>query len=229
MNAIARHLAGGLAVTYRCRIGPVEHSAGAIRLCSDDGVDRGLFDTVVVSAPPAQAAELVAGVAPGLAARVRAVSMAPCWAVMMAVDVRLEVEFDGTFINTGPLSWAARNSSKRGRAELPETWVLHGSPEWSTENLERDPAWVAERLLTAFRELLPAPVVPRHVRAHRWRYALPIDSLAEDCLIGASQNVVVCGDWCGGPRLEGAYLSGRAAAGQILRSLGVSEHDGETV
>ena len=35
----------------------------------------------------------------------------------------------------------------------------------------------------------------------------------------ADLNLAVCGDWCQGARIEGAFLSGQAAAGHILRSL----------
>ncbi|KAA1260324.1 hypothetical protein LF1_28630 [Rubripirellula obstinata] len=34
-------------------------------------------------------------------------------------------------------------------------------------------------------------------------------------------GIAACGDWCGGPRIEGAFLSGMAAAGALLRHLTV--------
>ena len=45
------------------------------------------------------------------------------------------------------------------------------------------------------------------------------EPLTEACLFDRGRPVVVCGDWCGGPRVEGAYLSGAAAAGRILGTL----------
>ena len=53
-------------------------------------------------------------------------------------------------------------------------------------------------------------------RLHRWRYALPTEPLPERCLWDASNGVGACGDWCAGPRVEGAYLSGIAVAERAL-------------
>jgi renalase len=36
------------------------------------------------------------------------------------------------------------------------------------------------------------------------------------CLFDPTMNIGACGDWCGGPRVEGALVSGLALAEQIL-------------
>jgi renalase len=51
--------------------------------------------------------------------------------------------------------------------------------------------------------------------AHRWRWALPVDPLPEPFLLDEKQALGLAGDWCGGPRVEGAYLSGVALARAI--------------
>ena len=52
----------------------------------------------------------------------------------------------------------------------------------------------------------------------RWRSALP-DPIPEPYLYDDSTGVGVCGDWCGGPKVEGAYTSGVALAARVLESL----------
>ncbi|HSN57288.1 MAG TPA: FAD-dependent oxidoreductase [Candidatus Sulfomarinibacteraceae bacterium] len=216
MNALCRHLARDLGISYETRVASLERTADRWRLGSSDGRDLGDFDAVVVSAPAPQAADLLLGAAPQLAARAGAVAMSPCWAVMAAFAEPLAFGFDGAFVHRSPLAWVARNASKPGRPE-GEAWVLHGSPGWSQDNLEVEPAEAAARLLEAFDEAAGGlGSTPAHLEAHRWRYALPQAPLAQPCLVDAGRLLAVCGDWCGGPRVEGAFLSGSAAAQRLL-------------
>lgn len=212
MNGVCRHLAKGLDVTYRTEVADLERGQTGWSVRDADGADIGLFDTIVISAPAAQTARVLEHPAPELATRARAVEMAPCWAVMVGFARPLETEFDGAFIVGSPLSWVARNSSKPGRPD-DESWILHASPEWSQRNLEIERERAAGLLLEAFSRALGGPVdAPVHLAAHRWRFALPTEPLAQPCLANPELRVVACGDWCGGPRVEGAFLSGLAAA-----------------
>jgi predicted NAD/FAD-dependent oxidoreductase len=55
-----------------------------------------------------------------------------------------------------------------------------------------------------------------HSTAHLWRFALPAEPLANTCLFDRELQIGACGDWCAGPRVEGAFLSGMAAARRVL-------------
>jgi predicted NAD/FAD-dependent oxidoreductase len=221
MNALCRSLAEDLDVVYRTRVERITRRDGRWRLAADDGTDLGGFDRVVVSAPPAQTAELVGGVSHAIATAASAVPMTPCWAVMATFEDALETPFDGVFVTSGPLSWAARDSSKPGRREAPDRWVLHGSPEWSESKIEAAPEEVCTELLEALARIEGRPLEASHLRAHRWRYAQPTVPLPSSCLFDGLASIVACGDWCGGPRVEGAYLSGLAAAKGLLEGPGV--------
>ena len=219
MNALCRHLALELNVKFSTRVVPLMAAQHAWQLRNVDGDDLGLFDAVVVSAPPSQSAELLQA-APQLAARAAGVAMSGCWATMVAFDEPLELPFHGAFVHDAALSWIASNSSKPGRARSPECWVLHASPTWTREFLEESPLSVAAQLLNEFWEVTGVtPRTPSHCEAHRWRFALPPEPLVDDCLIDPQRKLGACGDWCGGPRVEGAFLSGLALAGRLLDAL----------
>lgn len=216
MSALCEHLASNQDVRCGVTVGRIVSGARGVEMLDIDEQSLGAYDFVVCTAPPAQAASLLGDVAPTLASRAAAVRMQPCWAVMAAFDTPLDVPFDGAFVNQGSLSWMARTSSKPGRLETPDQWVLHGSAAWSTEHLEDPGASVAEALLDAcFDATGRSERAPVWARAHRWRYAMAENPLEVGCLFDASKRILACGDWTHGNRIEGAVLSGLAAARQV--------------
>jgi predicted NAD/FAD-dependent oxidoreductase len=144
--------------------------------------------------------------------------MLPCWALMAVLDRPLLAENDAAFINQGPLSWVASQSARPGRPGA-NAWVLHASPEWSLKHLDRSAEDVAGLLLEAAGSL---PQVRRFkvksAIAHRWRYALARQPLDVGALWFGSRRLAFAGDWCHGSRVEGAFLSGTAAAREIIGS-----------
>lgn len=215
MNAVVKHLGRDLDCRFSSRVDAIsrEGKAWVLRL-ADQAADLA-SRSLVVTAPPEQSANLLDGHSP-LAATVRAVPMNPCWALMLGYAHPIRADFDAAFDNEGPLAWLARNSSKPGREG--EAWLLHANAEWSIRHLEQEAEWVAKELLNAFHQRLPAAAgfSPSLISAHRWRYALAPEPLEQDCLVDADRGLVLAGDWCAGNRIEGAWLSGQAAAKTLL-------------
>jgi predicted NAD/FAD-dependent oxidoreductase len=212
MNILAKHIADQLDE----RIG-----ATRWRLIDAQQESLGEFDKVIFNCPPPQAGPLLAGHS-DLSQRIAAVTMNPCWSVMFHRADRAEaIDFDGAFVDANPLSWICRDSCKPGRqVDHGECWVLHASAQWSNEHLEDDPAEVTEALTAAFAQATGQAVGKlEYVTAHRWRYAIPVNPIEASCLWDSSEGVGACGDWCGGPRVEGAFLSGMAIAGHVLREI----------
>ena len=223
MSYLTRHLGADLEVRHGVRIETLERVAGGWRLETAAGVPAAgvpgdSFHAAVVAVPAPRAVALLAAV-PSLQARVAAVEMSPCLAAMAAFAEPLRVPFDGAFVSSSPLAWAARNNSKPGRRST-ECWVLHATPRWSARNFERPSEESARRLLDAFAAAvghrLPTPV---YLVGHRWRYARAQTPVGEDCLLDPRRRLAVCGDWCPGERIEGAFLSGIAAGRRLLPSL----------
>jgi len=188
-------------------VSDVEQQAGKWVLHSKEGRKLGVFDRVIISTPPSQAVPLLAE-APGIAAQAASVEMLPCWAVLVAFSSAVAVGWDGAFVADSPLSWIARNSSKPGRP-IGDSWVLHGSPVWSTDHLADEQSFVGNALIDAFFEAIGIPRSEPVARiVHRWRYARTKRQLDVDYLYDAERGIGVCGDWCRGDRVEDAYLSG---------------------
>lgn len=220
MNGLARHLGQGLQVRTNTRIVALEPEGSRWRLRAEDGSVAGTFDGVVVAVPAAQAVALLAP-APALAAGAEAAVLAPCWALMLAFAEPLPTTVAAAFVEAGPLAWVCHDGGKPGRAAaggaVPSTWVAHASPSWSRDHLEADPAEVAPALLEAFAEALGLEVPPPvHLAAHRWRFARVEAALGEPCLYDPGLGIGACGDWCLGPRVEAAFLSGLAMAERLL-------------
>ena len=178
-------------------------------------VDR--FDAVLLATPAPQAAALLRQPAPELAARAGSANMRGGWALMLRFAASAERPFDGAFVNEGPLRWIARNNSKPGRGGR-ETWLLHATAEWSEAHLDRNANEIAASLLPAFSQL--GGPTPQAWTAHRWRYADTEPPLDTGCAWEPDLGVGLCGDWLNGGKVEGAWLSGRALAQQVLQWFG---------
>ena len=213
MNAPVRALAADQAVSWGYPVEALSSDGGGWRLDGPHGrSDR--FDIVVAALPAEQAASLLAGHDPVLAATAAASRTEPCWTVMAAFDQRLPIAPD-SLRDQGPLGWAARNSSKPGRGAL-EAWVLQASPDWSRRHLEDAADTVCGALFEALQQsaggALPSPIA---LAAHRWRFARSAVG-ADGCLWSPKTGLGCCGDWLTGPRVEGAWDSGVALAEQLL-------------
>ncbi len=214
MNALARDLAEDVTCEFQCRVESVERGGGQWRIRA--GGRQWTAGKLLLTTPPEQATQLLAGTGTCLGAELAQVDMRPCWAVMVAFESPAVFPWDGLFINRGPLSWASRMGSRPGRPEA-EAWVLHAQPDWSTTHLESTTEAVESALLEAFGRVIgsvPGGSMPNRLLtiSHRWRYALARDPLQVGCLVDESLGLVVAGAWCSGSRVEGAYLSGLAAA-----------------
>jgi renalase len=181
--------------------------------CARTLADHGLPVTVFEG-------ELLQGSA-HLARLASSVRIAGCWALLVQFPARIDVDYDGAFVQDSALSWIARNSSKPGRNPDLETWILHASGDWTQCHLEEPPDAIEERLMDACWDATGVGAMPpSYVIPHRWRYALPTEPLPDRYLFDGDFQIGACGDWCSGPRVEGAFLSGAALAGRVLASMG---------
>lgn len=218
MGSVALRLAEGIDVLSDRRVSRLIGSAGGWQLIGDDG--RTLLDaeTVVVAVPSPQAAKLLA-VAPSVSEQAASSGMSPCWAVMVSFDAPLEVDFDAAIVQHSPLAWASHDGGKPGRGGT-SSWVLHASHAWSIDHLDHSADEVREALLADLAHQVGRLPPVAHAAAHLWRYALADQPLDRPYLYDPQLRIGACGDWCLGPKVEAAYLSGLAMANCLLSERG---------
>lgn len=222
MRALAEELARGLDVRLVARVSGLRLAgrrwqielAGQPAPAADAG-----FDCVVLAVPPATAGELLPPGSP-LRAPLDAVRWEAVWALLLALPRRVPVDFDGAFVNDDPLlAWVARDSAKPARPKVEgvaERWVLHAQPRWSREHAEISEREAIDWLSNSFVASVGKPLRPVLSIAQRWDHARPLNPLPDRCLWDAVAGIGLAGDWCGGPRIEGAFLSGLALAEKMM-------------
>lgn len=179
----------------------------------ENGVIDDHFDALIIAVPAPQASNLLEEIAHPFLPLVQKVTMVGCWTLMLHYSQKLDLEFDAAFVNTGPLRWIARDSSKPGRTQY-ETWVLQASAAWSELHMESSAAEVIPQLLDAFNVLGGTP--PDSCLAHRWRYADTLLAQKDRFLWDNDCKLGVCGDWINGGKVEGAWLSGLELAQSMM-------------
>jgi len=218
-NAVLKALSDQVLVRYQHKVTALEAINNGWRLEVETEGQRQAFcaGDLIITAPPAQAAELLGETHP-LFEALNDHPMTPTLALMMGFDEPLSVDVSAAFVNEGPLSWFCRQCTKPGRGG--EAWVLHATSEWSQSWLDRPQDEAASALYRAWTELVGViEPQPTFTQMHRWRYAQSASPLDQGFLADGHSRVWIAGDWCNGNRVEGAWLSGRAVAEALTKSL----------
>ena len=215
MGAPARQMSQGLSVQTQTTVNALHHVGDRWQLHTlEHGLLPQNYDCVLLALPAAQATTLLQTCNSVLASATADVTMRGCWTLMLRFDAPVDPGFDAAFVNEGPLSWIARDSSKPQRAGS-ETWVAQASALWSQAHIEASADEVLAQLLPAFNAWVGK--APLAASAHRWRYADCDPPARLGSLWSAAEQLGVCGDWLNGGRVEGAWLSGRHLAQQTQR------------
>ncbi|CAN5395258.1 hypothetical protein BH23ACT9_BH23ACT9_17930 [soil metagenome] len=208
MNGIAKHLAQGLAITTSVQVTGVEPGADGWTVRVRDG-DPLQAARVLLTAPVPQGLALLSpDVAAGVPAGVVDLGYEPCVGLLAVLDApprfgeHRAVQFD-----SGPVRFLADNATK-GISAAPAITV-HADGDWSTAHFDDADEDVARDLAELVDPWVGSGITDAQVK--RWRYATPLTA-HEDRAVTLAEGLVIAGDAFGGPKVEGAALSGLAAA-----------------
>lgn len=222
MNSWAKSLAEGLTIKTQTRVlqlSALKNPSGTMswQLTFEDGGIAGGFDYVISAIPAPQAEDLLS---PTDFCRIKAIKdtrMDACFAVMAGFDEALDLPWHTLRRGDGPASWIAVNSAKPGRPKSGTALMIHSGPNWSAANVARDISELQSEILRDVSALIDIDFRDAtFLMTHRWLYAAVSKGAGEACLADVALGIVACGDWCVGGRVEGAYLSGTAAANKII-------------
>jgi renalase len=151
-------------------------------------------------------------------AALEAITYAPCLCGLFWVEGEVNLPHPGAVQGdeTTTLAWLADNRRK-GISPEAQLLTFHAGIDFSRRHYD-DPAEVVLPLLK--QELTPyltANATVREAQLKRWRYARPLRLHPERCLrADGLPPLIFAGDAFNGPRVEGAALSGLAAAEALL-------------
>lgn len=219
MTDLPKALAEGLNILKETTVRSAERIDGSWRITTDEEVltEEGWL---VLTAPVPQAIALLGEAPPRISDAIwdhlGRVDYEPGLALMAVIKGESGLPHPGAQkLDDFDVSWIADNRMK-GISPEKTILTLHSTPTfarryWDAEDAEREGPF-----LEALQRALPGSVEVEELRIHRWRYAFPRQTFPQPCLSIPRQRLAMAGDGFGGPRVEGAFLSGVAAAKAMM-------------
>jgi hypothetical protein len=219
MTAIPKHLAKSLNVRLEMKLAVLKQAHSHWLAIFENG-ETIAANAVLLTAPVPQSLALLDAGGVVLEASMReqleAVEYEPCLAVMALLNGESNIPQPGFLrFDSGHVSWIADNQAKGISAVSAVT--IHATPVYSSTHWDDDRQKIGQHLLDVAVPWLG--VEATEFQVHAWRYARPVHEQDHPCLIlNQSPPLLIAGDAFGGPRVEGAALSGWAAA-EVLKEL----------
>lgn len=217
MSGLPKHLAKGLDVRTAAEVASIslEGDLWAVALKSSEVLKS---RSLIVTAPVPQARKLLEAVPlrPEDSKVLDSILYERCLAVMAILDSPTALPPPGALQLTDPaISWICDNQQK-GISPIPCV-TIHATDAFSRLHWEGDRAAAGAKLFDIAQPWIGTPA--REMQVHGWRYSKPIAPLAKLCaILRNTPPLVLAGDAFGGAKVEGAVLSGWAAAEEILRA-----------
>ena len=126
-------------------------------------------------------------------------------------------EHGGLRVGKEPIKWIADNQLKGISSEVP-TLTIHATAGFSQMHWDTEDSIIASHLTVAAQPFIQSEVAEWEIL--RWKYAFPSNSWHDLFVADHDRNLYLAGDAFGGPRIEGAALSGIQTADEYLDRLG---------
>lgn len=214
MNALAKHLARGLDVRTSTLVFAVRRGPGVADWIVDlDDGSHIATDLLVVTCPLPQTFSLLVSADIEMPENLWRTDYDRTLALLAVLDRPSAVDDPGGLQGEPGFTFIADNARK-GISAIPAL-TAHADPTWSETHWDSEPSVVLAALSGMVGPYLgEAMIVDAQVK--RWRFATPRTIWPDPCWVASPATLVCAGDAFAGPRVEGAALSGLAAAAALL-------------
>jgi predicted NAD/FAD-dependent oxidoreductase len=218
MTAVAKNLAGKMEILLGKRVLSIIDHKTHWTLHLDDGKVISAKAVLLTPPVPQSLAILNSGgidLPNSKKVQLNSVEYESCLAVMAMMGSPSRIPKPGYMkLNNGPIVWVADNQMK-GVSKLPAV-TIHASTAFSLEMWEYNWEKIGLELLKSAESWIGSDVIDFQI--HGWRYSRPVRIQEKPYVIlSSSPPLIVAGDAFGGASVEGAAISGWAAADRLKK------------
>ncbi|MCP4359735.1 MAG: FAD-dependent oxidoreductase [Chloroflexi bacterium] len=229
LTAVPRRLAQNLPVHKSVTIESISLHEGVWQATAMSGETYQSTTLILTPPVPQSLAILAAGnVALAVAdeAALSAINYAPCISGLLWVDGDVNLPPPGVLQRPNhPISWIADNYRK-GISKEARILTLHVNPVYSRLWWHSPDVELEGGLRQEIRPYLAPQTIIKEIQIYRWPYAVPTTLYSKRILVAANlPPLVFAGDAFNGPRVEGAVLSGLAAADAVAAVMTTADRE----
>lgn len=214
MTSIAKHLAEGLDVRCSHLAFSLERDGTTWRLVTDDGVAH-VADAVILTAPLPQSFSLLFSAGIEMPERLRSIDYDRTLGLLAVLDSDRHVVPSPGGLQDPDATFSFIGDNRAKGVSPVHALTFHANPAWSLAHYDDDLDTIHAHLLAeASRWLGDAHIIESQPK--KWRFATPHNAWPDPCWVHESGSLVLAGDVFAGPRIEGAALSGLAAADALV-------------
>jgi renalase len=223
MNALAKYLAEGANVRLNTKIESISRQNEGWRAVDESGTIYNAKGVIVTAPVPQSIALIDAGrtpLSPADRSELVKIEYEPSLTAMFLIDGEVRLPPPGALQRPhAPIYWIGDNTRK-GISPNATVLTAQAGPTYSRQLWERTDAEILSAMKVDMLPILGERVKIAESELKRWRYAMPKTLYKDRCLIAADlPPLIFAGDAFGGPRVEGAVLSGLTAGHTMAEKL----------
>ena len=218
MTSVPKYLAAGLSVHLNQRALRADVYDNMWRIVTEQNQEFS-GHALVLTPPAPQSLALLSDAAAyipeSLLRELQRLEYHPTLSLILLLDGPSKIPSPGALhVVDGTVAWIADNRQK-GISPRATTVTIHASHRFSTTHFDTPEESAVAAMISAVQPFIGASVA--EAQLHRWRFAEPVRVASVPALLAvASPPLIFAGDAFGGANVEGAALSGLAAADLLL-------------